>query len=313
MKKKTQSQPLRIECPDYWSLCTSRTVQSRLWFVNNPELENHVLKYVARYQAKYLVEIFAFVLMGNHYHIVARFPFSNRRGFMRDLNARIAEGVRLHVHEFDSGSLFARRYAEQALIEHFDVEEYFFYCALQPVLSGLAERLQEYPGYNSFYDALSGVPLKIRDFHASGYKAKKRHNKNTRKDEFVTIRELVYSRLPGYERLSQEEYRKEIIKKFEARRSIIVDARLAEGKRFVGMKKLCATKPGARPHSTKTSTRESKRPLVLTRNPEAKRLFLEWYFTVLAAYKLASQKYIAGNITVSFPPGTYRPSSFVPI
>ena len=145
MAQKTQSQPLRIECADYWSLVTSRTVNSRLWFVGNPKLEKHCLSYLARYREKHEAELYAFCLMGNHHHEVALFPNLNRSQFYRDLNARIAEGVRFFVDEFEGGAVFERRYSEQALPLREDVEDYFFYCALQAVKSGLCEHPDDYP------------------------------------------------------------------------------------------------------------------------------------------------------------------------
>ena len=154
MKKKSQSQPLRIECGDFWSFITSRTVNSRLWFVNNKRLEEHCLKHLARYSEKYGAEVYAFALMGNHHHDVVRFPNLNRSPFYRDFNARIAEGVRHLVDEFEGGPVFQRRFSEQALPLESDVEELFFYSALQGVEDGLCEFPDDYPGWNSFHEAM---------------------------------------------------------------------------------------------------------------------------------------------------------------
>ena len=71
MPPKGQSQPLGIECADYWSLVTSRTINSRLCFVNNPKLENHTLRHLARYLEKHGVDLYAFALMGNHHHTLS--------------------------------------------------------------------------------------------------------------------------------------------------------------------------------------------------------------------------------------------------
>ena len=105
---------------------------------------------MAKYIEKYQVELYGFQLVGNHYHLLARFPLGNMALFYRDFNARIAESVKLLVPEFESGPLFERRYASQAVPEKDDIEDYFFYLALQPVSSGLCARVSEYPGRSLF-------------------------------------------------------------------------------------------------------------------------------------------------------------------
>ena len=72
MRKKF-SQPLRIEDPSVSSFITSRTINSKLWFVNNKRFENRVLGYVAKSVEKYSVILHALVFQGNHIHILASF------------------------------------------------------------------------------------------------------------------------------------------------------------------------------------------------------------------------------------------------
>ena len=310
MATKIQSQPLRIECADYCSFVTSRTVNSRLWFVNNNKLEQHTLTFLAHYREKHRVELHAFVLMGNHHHEVARFPELNRSSFYRDFNARIAEGVRYFVEEFEGGSVFERRYSEQALPLDGDVEEQFFYCALQGVEDGLCEFPDDYPGYNSFHDAINGRRRVFRKVNWARYKARKRFNKKLKPEDFTTEHILEFKRLPGYEHLSQRAYKKLMLKKREERRLKLVKERKAKGLGFLTREQLLATVPGTKPKKTKKSTRDSKRPLVLTKCPEARKQFLDWYFSIFEAYKAAVKRYRAGQLDAKFPTGTYRPPVF---
>lgn len=311
MAKKTQSQPLRIESADVWSFVTSRTVNSRLWFVNDNPLEQHFLTYLARYREIHNVELYSFVIMGNHHHEVVRFPQLNRACFYRDFNARIAEGVRNLVEEFEGGPVFERRYSEQALPLEGDVEEQFFYSALQGVADGLCEFPDDYPGYNSFHDAINGVRRVFRHCDRATYNERRRYNKRLTPEDFTTEHILEFKRLPGYEKLTQREYRKMMLKKREERRQKLVAERRAKGLGFLPKQKLLEVVPGTKPKSTKKSGRESKRPLVLTKCPEAKKIFLEWYFSIYEAYKVAVKLYRMGQLDVKFPPGTYRPPVFV--
>ena len=143
--RKFWSQPLRVECSSKFQHITTRTAGSRLWFVNNQRLEERIQAFLGLYQAKYQVEITSFKLMGNHYHLVARFPLKNRAPFMRDLNARIAEAVRIIVPSYDhTGSFWEKRYSCQALVTDKAVLEKFIYSALQPLTTGLYPEIDGY-------------------------------------------------------------------------------------------------------------------------------------------------------------------------
>lgn len=310
----SQSQPLRIETPQYGSFGTSRAQHSRLWFVQNRKLEQHILAYLAKYQEKYGLVIYAKVFQGNHYHLTAKFPQANRTPFYRDYNARIAEGVRRFVPEYPGGTFFERRYSEQALLQDDDIEERFFYCALQAVHAGLCENIGDYPGYNSFDDAVSGRVRKFRFVNWAAFNEAKRNNRNPNVKDFTETHSLKYARLPGYEQLSPKEYKSLMYRKLEQRRQAIVNEWKARGHRFYTKQELRNIKPGTLPRTSKKSTRYSKRPLVLTLCAEAKELFLHWYFSLYEQYKAAAKLYLLGDSNAQFPPGTYKPPGpFVPL
>lgn len=303
----SQSQPLRIESSDYASFGTSRTINSQLWFVNSPALETRILGYLAKYKEKYEVKCYAFVFSGSHDHLMAQFTKQNRAPFYRDFNARKAEAVRAVVPNFPGGPLFQGRYREQAVPLPEDIEDRFFYCALQPIQAGLCQRLSEYPGYNSFYDAICGIKRKFKVVDWAAYNATKRYKPNVKVSDFTTTYRLSYDRLPGYEHLSQKDYRLLMLRKLEARRIKIINELKAAGHRFLTQKELRAVTPGTPAKNPKRSNRHDFRPLVLTCCKIAKQNFLNWYFSIYEQYKTAAKNYFAGNMTYPFPPGTFRP------
>lgn len=301
---KLWSQPIRIETPEHASLITTRTINGALWFVNNQRLENHICAYLAKYAAKYNVELYNTAIHGNHLHLVARFPHANRAAFMRDLSARVAEGVRKYVPNFPGGPLFERRYTVNLLPLDKDIENYFFYCSLQAVQDALAERISEYPGYNGVYDALKGKKRKYKLVRWGEYNARKRSNPDLRPSDFTEIVELKYHRVPGYEELSQSDYERQMIAKLEEKRLAEVTAHLAKGHSFLSKKELRKIRPGSLPKKSKKGTR---RPLVLCACYETKQKFLSWYFAVVETYLDASRRYRAGELNIKFPPMTYPP------
>ncbi|MFN8392999.1 MAG: hypothetical protein U0136_22080 [Bdellovibrionota bacterium] len=306
-RKKSRSQPLRIENPKYGSFVTARAINSQLWFVNNRPLEIFMLGYLAKYRDKYESKLYAFVMQGNHYHHVSQFPGCNRAAFQRDLGSRFADAVKRYVPEFQGGPLFERRYSAEALVYSEDIEEQFFYAALQPVHSGLCEFVEDYPGYNSFHDAIWGKERTVQVFRHGEYNECKRYNRNIKRKDFIDEHTLRYDRLPGYEHMTQREYAEMMLKKFEERRQVLVAEWKAKGHVFPTRKQLERTEPGTRPKKTKKSKRDSKRPLALSKRLSTLKEYREEYFPILAEYKLASERYLRGERDVVFPPGTYRP------
>lgn len=297
----------RIESAEVASFLTTRSRNSELWFVNNEALERAILGYAAKFTKRYGVELFALAVEGNHIQGPAAFPKANRADFMRDFSACVARAVPRHTPEYPGGKFWGRRYSSEFLPDAEDIEEYFFYTVLQPVQDGLVERLSEYPGYNCFHDAVRGIKRKFKVVNWAAYNAARRYNPAVPVKNFIEAVYLEYKRLPGYEELSQKEYAKLMYEKLEHRRQAIVAKRASRGLGFAGRNRLMQTRRGARPKKTKTSKRLSHRPRVLSICPKRRAEFKAWYFDIYFIYKAASLAYRAGDLSVEFPPGTYRP------
>ena len=302
---KLWSQPIRVETPDQTVLITSRTIHSALWFVNNPELDNHICGYLAKYVQKYQVELFNVSPTGNHIHLLARFPHCNRAAFMRDFNARVAEGVRRFVPNFLGGPLFERRYTVNILPLDTDIEDRFFYCALQSPQDGLSERIGDYPGYNGTFDAIRDRARKYTIINWGEYHSRKRFDKTLRPEDFAETYELRFTKLPTHQHLEQQEYEAELLAKLEKRRIEVVTEKKQQGHVYPTKEALRKVVPGSLPRNTKRGT---MRPIVLCSCLETKQRVLKWYFAVVAAYLAASRAYRAGQLDVVFPSGTYPPS-----
>ena len=301
---------LRIEDPEEIYHITTRTIGSRLWFINNKPLEELILSYLAKNVEKYGVVIYAFILMGNHYHLIAKFPNSNKSAFMQAFNSIIARLVYYKVESYRGGSLWSRRYADQEFAKEGDLEHWFMYCALNPIISGVSRSLREYEGYNSFSDAVSGKKRQFKLFNRSKYRAEKRWKKNIRKQDYTETYTLSYSRLPAYEKLSRAEYKKLMWKKLEERRIIEIKDREAKGKGFATKETRRSLKPGARPRQTKTAGRYGFTPNVLSLCSKARNKRLKQLKVLTNRHRQASREYRSGNLDTEFPPGTYRPPTF---
>lgn len=302
------AQPLSIENGEWSYLITSRTADSRLWFINNPELEERIRGCLARYQQLYNVVIYGFIIMGNHYHLVAKFPKLNRALFMRDFNSAVARLVGRAVGIHGRRSVWARRYSYQILPTDEDVKNWFFYLALNPVSSGLVSRVMQYKGYNSFFDAISGKAREYRWLDWNAYFKAKRHGAQVSEEQFIKIYTLRFSKLPGFEQYSKQDYYHSLARELQARNKDIVLERKKAGRGFLGAENLARQEVGSRPKSSKTSLRHSFRPIVLSLCAQAKHETLSIYFSILSAFRAVSENFVKNLASIAdFPPGTYPP------
>lgn len=297
----------RIESSEMGSFLTTRSRASELWFVNNPALEHAILGYAAKFSERYSVKIYALAIEGDHIQAPADFPLCNRAFFMRDFNSCVARAVQRYVSTYPGGRFWGRRYSSEFLPAGEDIEYRFFYTALQPVQDGLVERLSEYPWYNCFHDAIWGIERKYNMVRWAQYNAARRRNPRVSIKDYTDVVALRYERLPGYEHLTQKQYAHMMQKKLEEKRIAIVRERRQAGLGFAGRQALLKTIPGAKPRNTKTSTRYSYRPRVLSVCRERAKKVETWYFGVYAQYKDASRRYRSGELDVKFPAGTYMP------
>jgi len=300
---------LSFEHPDYCFFATIRTACSRLWFVNNPELEERILAYLARYAEHYGVILYAFIIMGNHYHLLALFPNGNKAAFFRDFNGMISKLTKARVTSFEGGKLWARRVRCQVVPNKEDILDRFLYTVLNPVGAGLTQKISEYPAYNSFSDSIRGRSRSFKVVEWQKYNARKFKNPETKIADFTKIHKLEFARLPGFESMTQREYIAFMNRKTEERRTEMVKQRRENGLGFATIQILQQQKPGTKPRTTKTSQRNTHRPLVLTLCSETRCQFKKWYFELVGLFKTAAKKFRAGAFTTPFPPGTYRPWS----
>lgn len=298
----------RIESKELATFITTRTRNSELWFANNKPVEQAALGLLAKVTDRYKALLYAFSLEGSHYHAPILFPLENRSDFTRDFNSGLALAVARLTPNYTGGGLWARRYSGEIIASPEDIERQFFYTVLQPVSDGLVPKISLYRGYNCFHDAVCGIKRKYKVVNWGKYNAAKRFNPHVRIKDYTEEYELTYERLPGYEHLSQHEYRVMMEKKLEEYRQEILERRRAEGKdSFLGVEALGQVIPGTRAKNPKISDIKSHRPRVLSRCNQRRAEALEWYFDIYYRFKAASKRYRAGELDTEFPPGTYRP------
>lgn len=91
---------------------------------------------------------------------------------------------------------------------------------VQPVNDGLVDDIKDYPGYNCFEDAVTGRSRKYKVVNWKQYNDARRWKPLVSIDDFTELCTLTYTRLPGYEHLSQKAYATLMRKKLAARTKV---------------------------------------------------------------------------------------------
>ncbi|MCC6933043.1 MAG: hypothetical protein IT292_07295 [Deltaproteobacteria bacterium] len=302
------AEQLKINAKREICLITIRTRLCELLFINNARLQKEVMAYLAKYQQIYGVVIFGFILMGNHYHLIAMFPNGNRHLFEQVFNRIFANILKRYLNVYRGGPVWARRYRPQALLTAKDVLNYFFYLALNPISSGIVKKLADYNGFNSYYLSLTGEQKKFELIDWRDYKNRKRYNKTLKPKDCLKTYTLVISRLPGHEQDSQEEYRAFLEKERQIRSTEIIASREKDGRGFMGKEKMLKQQAGSFPKHSKIARRYSHYSVALSEDKVLLAQYISNYFEILRRHREASRLYRLGKLDVEFPVGTFRPT-----
>jgi REP element-mobilizing transposase RayT len=101
------ARPLRIDVEDGWYHVTSRGTERRALFLSDRHNE-HFMDLVGEMAERYEVGVHAFVLMGNHYHILIQTPHANASRAVQWLNTSFAAWF--NTREDRAGHVFQGRF-----------------------------------------------------------------------------------------------------------------------------------------------------------------------------------------------------------
>jgi len=107
------------------------------------------LESLAYAMMKHPVQIHAFVLMSNHYHLLVQTPNSDIDLYMRFLNASISKGIR-----FQSGRInriFGDRYRWSIVWDDYYYQTVIRYIYQNPISAGIVKRCEDYPFSTASY------------------------------------------------------------------------------------------------------------------------------------------------------------------
>ncbi|MFH1824817.1 MAG: transposase [Candidatus Firestonebacteria bacterium] len=126
----------------------SRGIEKGVIFLSDEDCLRF-LECIKRTVEKFKLEIFAFVLMGNHYHLLLRTPEANLSKSMQWLQTSYS--VYYNLKHKRSGHLFQGRYKSILVGEESYWQNLSFYIHLNPICAGMVNELNDYR-WSSYHD-----------------------------------------------------------------------------------------------------------------------------------------------------------------
>ena len=283
--------PLRNSDPEAFRLITLRTTGARLWITPNASTRKLIGGIIARYQEILRIEIYAYCILGNHYHLLIKAPHSNTDEFLENVNREISRRMNWRLRR--EGQFWGRRYAEQIVLTEEDALEALLYINTNPTRHGLLADSSRWPGLTSFDHALKE---KDRRFSFTKYSAPEGEPRKT-------THSLKLTALPQFQHLRRKQRRKELQRLLEERMEQIAQERGESGQGFMGLEMLQQQLPGERPEKVS----RSPRPVCYTRSAQLWRAMRDKERKRRAAYAEASFLYRLGCSNYDFPDHCYLP------
>ena len=299
------SRPLRDTSPEKLHLLSCRTLRSKLLFIPKAELNHIVGGVLARYQSLYQIEIFAIIVLSNHYHILAQAPEGNIPRFFECVNREIAQRVNRYLGR--TGFVWSRRYDDLVVLEEEDALEALLYIVTNNVKHALGSHSKNWPGISSYSQALGGKNKTYRFCNYTEYHTAKRKSERSgelvRKSDFEIEYVLEISSLAKFPRLRRI-VKSSLPNLIEKRIKKLLTEHKVAGRAIMSRKAiLTQAVQGKYPRETN----KTPRPICYTRNPQALAMYAKQLRLIRADYADASYRFRQEEYSAPFPPYTLKP------
>lgn len=273
-------------------MITRRCTQRQFLMRPDAATNNAFVYCLAVAATRYDIDILFTVALSNHHHTGIHDRLGNYPefiGYFHKLFAKCQNALRGRWENFWS----SEQTSVVRLIDPEDALAKMTYALTNPVKDGLVERAHHWPGVTSLSCILHGAEMSAR-----------RPKHFFREDG--PMPEIVYlktHRLPGFENLSDKEFRGMVLDRIEQVELDVRAERHRTGRVIVGRKGILSQKPMDRP-----STREQRRhldPRIAASNKWRRIEVLLRNRAFRDAYIAARSALIAGIQNVIFPAGTY--------
>lgn len=298
---------LRIQRPERIYLVTTRCVGAQHLMRPDAQCCAIILACLSRYVVTHKIDVYGFVFMSNHYHLLCGAPRLNLSAFLQDLNSSIAR--RINIHRNRKGVFFGERYTTVDVLGDEKILEKLFYILMNPCTAGLVMKPSEYPGVSSYSYQISGENIVGYWLDQKRYHRNLKRNPTAQQEDYTTAYEFKLKQLPQWLSLSLEQCKKQLESMIRKRCKRLEKQQHEEGKkRYLGPKGCRELNPFSAPEQPKQSLYSA----CVGTDYEVIREYYEERRRVVEAYRQARkrdcqsvrQKTVTG---VCYPPGTLPP------
>ena len=274
---------------------TNRTVGGQYLVKSELKVNIIIAYYLAKFQQKFPIRIYAFAFMDNHFHLLVRGEGKDISQFMKRFQESVARDINTLRNR--RGHLWAGRYQAIPVLDSESALYYLCYILLNPVKAGLCRTPSQSPGLNAAGAILRGDKYFRFSWNEDeeGHPIPKGDNTKVAKKCSVKIRLHV---LPSLANKSAEKRRTVVNKALRSHPSNI-KARNISPRNY---------RPTSKPNTELITTSE-KAPLCHAACEKRKTDYIKSRKEIIDEYYKAARHYIRGHLKrARFPRGTFPPS-----
>ena len=286
---------------------TARAIGRLYRFVPQPAVRE-LLRYVLAVAAnKYGVLIHEYQFLSNHFHLQVTVPGKCLPDFMMTMNSLISRG--LNALRGTRGTNIEKGYSLVVELDDATVLEHSVYTLANCVEANIVQRTRHYQGVSS-HDLRYGQSITIKRPKRGLWapKSGRRRNEDARwsdkRDRSILPEEVTLTlvRPSIYPALSDDELRDLVLSKLKDTEGRCEVRRRRTGKRVLGMRRAKAMHYNTEPGKEELFHR---RPTVAARNSGRRVAELARRAVFLKEYRVAKERWLAGERNVEFPEGTW--------
>ncbi len=301
--------PIRHVQPAHMVEVTTRCINGTKLLRPSKDVHRIIAGVIGRAQEQSGIELYAFVFMSTHYHMLLGAKDAEQQAnFMRLLNGNIT--VKLNDLNRRTGSGWARRFrAIPVSNDRATQRRRLRYLLAHGVKERLVRRCKDWPGLSALPWLLEGTPIRgVWTSFTDRYHARRRAGYVPVPGEFDTVYTLQMSVLPCWRELGPPEWRAEVadmvadIEATEAARCLEETGQPLEAQ-VLGVDAVLAAEPTDR----LAWQRRTRAPTVHAVAKDVRKRLCAELAALREVYLAASERFRAGERDVAFPVGTFRP------
>lgn len=294
---------IRVHEPDAIYFVTNRCINEM--YLLSPEKDGEVqricLACLAWAAAKHQIEIFAYIFLSNHFHLLLRALKNNLSAFMQDFQRELAS--RINRYRNRRGTVFPRSFDDPTVLDDEEFLRRLEYTVNNPCHHELVDHPAEWPGVSSWKSHLSGEPQVGRFINYSKLYRLCRKEPSTPRSAAMRHDELALATPPMWCDKSTPEVSDRVITLITDAADALRRQRAERNEETLGPGAVLAQNFRERPSEPK------RRPRVRCLSTDASRRaeYMERRLRTVDAYRSAMAKWRNKDENPEFPEGTCRP------